>query len=786
VRSAAYMALLMGAAGWWAFFNAMEYLVSSFALKLLFTNLQYLAIASIPVLWFALGYWYFGEEGSRAKRSPSLLICVVPALTSILVWLDPLLGLVRRSLVLVESGGVAMIGKAWGPWFWVHSAYSYALVLSGSILLLRSAIATRGEARRQIIALVAGALLPLAVNLLYLARLSWLRGIDPTPIAFTLSGLLLNLSLPRYKFLGGFDAAKADLVEGLRDPIIVSDGEGRIAYANAAARSSLGLGPNPEGTSLASLPGPLDSLALLNPEDQVELRMAAPDGGDRRYEARCGRFGPRESDPGRFITLFDTTRRAVAEEALKEANRLLEEQINAKTKAIEDGNARHSKELDHRVRIERQLTHEALHDPLTGLANRSLLLNRIEQAIQRCSRERSTDLGLLYIDFDGFKAINDAYGHEAGDSFLREMAYRFKKSLREVDTVARLGGDEFVLLLDEPGGREGVNMAAMRVLEDLAVPVQLGQGTVVPSASIGLLLGGGAYVSAKDVLLDADIAMYQAKAGGRNRCVFFEPEMRRSEAERNQLLSGLRAAISSGGIGLAYQPIVRLRGGLAGWEVLARWRSHEFGDVVPDRFIPLAEESGLIVPLGTFVLLSAVKKAAGMRDLGLIRPGAKNLPFFSVNVSGLQLANPDFAELVLNALDHAKLPRGILHLEVTESCFMEGNTAATGIVEKLAAEGISFKIDDFGMGYSSLSSLRNMPIDSVKIDRSFIERMSRGGDGLVRGIISLAHELGKTVVAEGVEIPEHDEALVSFGCDYGQGWLYGRPRQNPAMKVAVR
>jgi EAL domain-containing protein (putative c-di-GMP-specific phosphodiesterase class I) len=237
---------------------------------------------------------------------------------------------------------------------------------------------------------------------------------------------------------------------------------------------------------------------------------------------------------------------------------------------------------------------------------------------------------------------------------------------------------------------------------------------------------------------------------------------------------------------VAYQPIVCIRGGLAGWEVLARWRSPEFGVVGPDRFIPLAEESGLIVPLGTFVLLAALKRAAAMRDRGLIELGGEHPFFFSVNVSATQLNNSDFAELVLDALEKARLPRSCLHLEVTENCFMDVNLTATASLERLASEGISFKLDDFGMGYSSLSSLHHMPIDSVKIDRSFVDRMSNGGAGLVRGIISLAHELGKTVIAEGVESPEHDAALASYGCDYGQGWLYGRPREIPSLKVALR
>jgi len=294
------------------------------------------------------------------------------------------------------------------------------------------------------------------------------------------------------------------------------------------------------------------------------------------------------------------------------------------------------------------------------------------------------------------------------------------------------------------------------------------------------------YENAGDVLRDADIAMYRAKAGGRNRRMLFEAEMRLQETEHGRLKAGLRSAIASGGIRVAYQPIVRVGGGIAGWEALARWRSEEFGNVGPDRFIPLAEESGLILPLGTFILIETLKQAAAMRDAGLIKVEGEYAPFFSVNVSAIQLGQPDFSELVLAAVAKAELPRSILHLELTESSLMVGQEAGTAVLAGLAAAGISIKIDDFGMGYSSLSYLHRMPIDSVKIDKSFIDRISNGGGGLVRGIVSLSHDLGKTVVAEGVETAEQESALMEYGCDYGQGWLYGRPLPVPALEPLPR
>ena len=780
------MCLLMGATGWWNCFNAAEDLASSLGLKLFFADLQYLAIVAIPVLWYAFGSSHLREERSRKGRHPLRPIWIVPAATAVLVWLDPWLGLVRHSFALLDTGGIPTIGKEFGPWFWVHSLYSYVFIVLGTILIIAGA-GSRGRAgRAQRVPLALVAILPLCANALYLARVLPFDEVDPTPIAFALSGLLLILSLTRYRFLAGLAAVRIEIVEQLRNPVVVIDYAGWIAYANAAARAALGLDSRPEGTRLSDLGEPISSLGRMRPGDRIELSLRGASGSRVEYEARSGSIGAGGKELGTIVTLFDVTRRIAAEEALKEANSQLEGRIDERTRSLEDSNARLSMELDHRVRIERQLTYEALHDPLTGLANRSLLLSRIELAIMRRRRDPSAEFGLLYVDFDGFKAVNDSFGHAAGDAFLQEMASRLKLSMRKSDTIARVGGDEFAVLLDEPSGRAGVEEAADRLAEDLAVPAHVGGGSVSPSSSIGLLLGDESYSNAVDVLRDADIAMSGAKAAGRNRRVLFEEGMRSREDERSRLISALRADIASGLIRLAYQPIVRMRGAVAGWEVLARWRTAEFGDVGPDRFIPLAEESGLIVPLGAFVLIEALRQAASLRDEGLIKADGEGQVFFSVNVSAIQLENPEFTEFVLDSVARMGLPRSILHLELTESSLVEGRESATAVLARLAASGISIKMDDFGMGYSSLSYLHRMPIESVKIDKSFIDRISSGGGDLVRGIISLAHDLGKSVVAEGVETSEQEAALLAYGCDYGQGWLYGKPLDASSLERSLR
>jgi EAL domain-containing protein (putative c-di-GMP-specific phosphodiesterase class I) len=267
--------------------------------------------------------------------------------------------------------------------------------------------------------------------------------------------------------------------------------------------------------------------------------------------------------------------------------------------------------------------------------------------------------------------------------------------------------------------------------------------------------------------------------------------MRLQVDERNLLSAALRTAIASGGISLAFQPIVRMDGSTVGWEVLARWRHEHLGPIGPDKFIPIAEESGLIIPLGAYILLETLKTAAALRSEGLLTEGGQDVKFLAVNVSAIQFGQRDFAELVLSSIDRLELPRAMVHLELTESAIMENRDIATHVIEQLSAAGISFKLDDFGTGYSSLGYLHRIPINCVKIDRSFISRMdSLQGDqasaGIVRGMISLSHELRKTVVAEGVETEAQRRMLQDCGCDFAQGYYFGKPMDKTALFEALR
>ncbi|MDP3178781.1 MAG: EAL domain-containing protein, partial [Spirochaetaceae bacterium] len=483
-------------------------------------------------------------------------------------------------------------------------------------------------------------------------------------------------------------ASRAEALELAPQPILAFDAEGKLAFMNAAARLLFGLSPDSR----------IEALSALEPGAELEFDFlgSAPDNPiSRRYVARSS-ISPPGGELGRIVGLYDITRFGQLERALTEVT------------------SRLSMEQEHRVRIERQMTRDALRDPLTGLANRSLLLNRVEQAIARLRRDGGAGFCLLFVDFDGFEAINDSRGREAGDAFLRESASRLRKSLRDVDLVARLGGDEFVVLLECQGQAMEVEDIAERLAEEISAPMNLGGGTVVPSASIGLVKGSADYASASDAVRDADIAMRLAKAKGRNCRVTFEDSMRRDASDRNQMKDELRAAIASGGIALAFQPIVSMDGAVTGWEVLARWRS-SLGPIGPDRFIPLAEETGLIVPLGTFVFLETLRIAASLIEQGLIGGDGRPMPFFAINVSTVQLFQPDFADLILSSIERSGIHQSMIHLEITESSIMENREASYAAMQKLASGGVRFKLDDFGTGYSSLSYLHRLPIDTIKI-----------------------------------------------------------------------
>jgi len=428
-------------------------------------------------------------------------------------------------------------------------------------------------------------------------------------------------------------------------------------------------------------------------------------------------------------------------------------------------------DISERKRAEHKIEQLAYFDPLTTLPNRSLLTDRLTQAISQATRERRR-LAILFIDLDRFKTINDTLGHAAGDELLTVVARILQGCVRESDTVARLGGDEFVILLNSISSSDDASVVAEKVNTALSSPIQLGETEIYTSASIGIAIYPDDGKDVATILKHSDSAMYQAKEQGRNTYQFFSTELNLRVHESLLLETSLRRAIEQDQLFLVYQPQLDIRGGgLAGVEALVRWHHPDMGVLPPDRFIPIAEETGLIVPLGTWVLESACRQGMAWRADGL--PPLR----IAVNVSARQFRDPDLVDTFVSILQRTGFPPSSLEIELTESTIMAFPEKSRDTLLDLKRIGISIAIDDFGTGYSSLACLRQFPIDRLKIDRTFVCDITNDPDGavIVDAIIAMAHSLRMKVTAEGVEHPEHLEYLSSRNCDELQGFYLGRP-----------
>lgn len=430
-------------------------------------------------------------------------------------------------------------------------------------------------------------------------------------------------------------------------------------------------------------------------------------------------------------------------------------------------------DITRRKLVEGELEHQAFHDGLTGLANRTLFLDRTEQALRRAGRGGGVPT-VLCLDLDGFKTVNDGLGHLAGDELLRVVARRLQAVVRAADTVARLGGDEFVVLMDQTsGGRDEASALADRVLAALAEPVELDGATVSVSASIGVV-SATPDSAPLSLLRDGDTAMYRAKAGGRGRAVEFAPGMRLAELERLRLESDLAATLDGSQLRLVYQPVVDLADEhVVGFEALLRWDHPELGTVAPDRFVPVAEQTGMIVPIGRWVLGEATRAAARWQRLHPRSPAVS----MAVNVSARQLATTSLVEHVREALHLSGIEPSSLVLEVTETALVTDPEAVAVTLAQLRALGVRLALDDFGTGYSSLSYLRQFDVDILKIDRSFVATMTADGDdaSMLQGLLELGRRLSLEVVAEGVELEVQRDLLRHERCGFAQGYLFARP-----------
>jgi diguanylate cyclase (GGDEF)-like protein/PAS domain S-box-containing protein len=428
-------------------------------------------------------------------------------------------------------------------------------------------------------------------------------------------------------------------------------------------------------------------------------------------------------------------------------------------------------------RARMQIDHDALHDALTGLPNRALFLDRLEHALQRCHRRKDPDecFAVLHLDLDRFQTINNSLGHAAGNEVLIAIAQLLKTCVRDVDTVARLAGDEFAILLENVSSAESVRVVADRILESIQTNnMMAGESQVFVSASIGMVVTGTEYRSADEILRDASIARYMAKSKGRGRSVLFTPEMREGVVARLELETDLRMALERQEFCLYYQPILSLSSGkIAGLEALLRWKHPRHGILSPLQFLPIAEETGLIVPIGRWVMQNACQQLAAWHAS---IPEARDLTV-NVNISSIQIHQPDFIEQVDEVLSCSGLDPVYLRLEITETILLERSEFTLNAIDALRKRGIQLHIDDFGTGYSALSYVHNFAIDTVKIDRSFIKGIGEPGSNLevIRQILKFATSLGLSTVAEGIETEEQLREIQSLPCPYGQGYYISRP-----------
>ncbi len=535
------------------------------------------------------------------------------------------------------------------------------------------------------------------------------------------------------------------VLENLDAGVVACDARGDVTLVNEAARRLHGAPV--QTTSAAGLPSRYglfapDGVTPLTP-DQVPMTRAL--GGEQVRNLEV-------------VLVNETARRTVLS--------------NARPILDEDGKALGAVLALHDVTgmklAEAALRRQALRDPLTDLPNRLLLIDRLEHAMARDDRDRRL-LALLYIDLDGFKNVNDTLGHAMGDVVLGEVATRLREAVRSSDTVARLGGDEFAVLVEDASEGELTGLPE-RLLARLCAPLDVGDRHLVITASLGVATSTTA-ATASDLLRNADLAMYAAKAAGRARWARFAPAMHEDVVRRVAMEDALDQAISLEQLRLAYQPIVHVDSGqLLGVEALLRWDSPQLGVVSPVDFIPLAEGSGFIVPLGAWVLRQACLQAQAWR-----RSHPAQQITVAVNLSVRQLQEPDLLATVVEALSSASLDPTALVLEITEGALMD-DLDVCPVLQKLRALGISIAIDDFGTGHSSLGRLRDLPLDHVKIDKSFITEIDGPGSAPVAAAtIALAHSLGLTVVAEGVEREQQVVFLRERGCEAIQGFLAGRP-----------
>jgi diguanylate cyclase (GGDEF)-like protein/PAS domain S-box-containing protein len=566
--------------------------------------------------------------------------------------------------------------------------------------------------------------------------------------------------------------------------------EGGIRHCNARMEQMFGWGPGEligqsarvffASTEDYGMFGQKAGPVLLSGNQlDVEWNTVRKDGSRLWCRILARAVVPGDATHGTIWTTEDVSARREAQQALMHAHEELENRVAERTAELAATNLRLQEEIAERRQAEDRVMHLANHDALTGLPNRRLLIDRLGQALALAHRDRQ-HVAVLFMDLDRFKTINDSLGHMIGDALLQTVARRLSGALREGDTVSRLGGDEFVVVLPNLDHPKAAEKVALKLIEALAPPIELGGHELRVSASIGISLFPEDGNDTETLLRNADSAMYHAKDMGRNNYQFFLEQMNVTVAERLRLENDLHRALARQEFELHYQPRVSLaNGAICGVEALIRWRHPERGLILPEHFIPVAEDTGLIVPIGEWVVRESCRQGKAWSTAGL-----PPIPV-AINLSPRQFRQSDLVDTVSRALEQHGWPSSLLELEITEGVLMQQTSDTLKTLEALHRLGVGLAIDDFGTGYSSLSYLKRFPVDFLKIDRSFVRDIAVDPDdaSIVTAIIGLAHSLGLTVVAEGVENAGQLAFIRDAGCDEAQGRHISHPI--PADQLAA-
>jgi PAS domain S-box-containing protein len=598
----------------------------------------------------------------------------------------------------------------------------------------------------------------------------WVRGLAALVLLFDMYTVYQFMQLHRIRRqLAERDQLFQLISENAADMIALVDGDGRRLYNSPAYLKVLGYSPEDlKGTQ---------SIEQIHPDDRARVLQAA----DKARQSGLGErveYRIRHKD-GSWRTL-ESTASAIRDRRGKSDKLVI---VN--------------RDISERKRAEEMLVHNAFHDGLTNLPNRALFLDRLQHALTLSKKHSNYFFAVLLIDIDEFKIINDSLGHSAGDELLIQIGQRLRESVRRADTVsrprdsgvsdarnsddtlARLGGDEFTILLDDIRDPIEAIRVAGRVQAELAAPFVVNEQKIVISASIGIASSASPHVNAEDLVRDADIAMYRAKRAGKARCEVFDTAMHASAVKRLRLETDLRKALDQNEFRVYYQPIVSLQTGeIAGFEALTRWQRPE-GVLSPLDFIPVAEETGLIIPMNRLLLREACKDLQAWQAQFPADPPLT----MSVNITPREFAQPDLAYEIGKTLEQLNFDPNNLRLEIVETIAMGDEDKSGLALAQLKAIGVHLSIDDFGTGYSSLSRLRRIPVDTLKIDRAFIMNMDTDAENreIVKTIIMLAHNLGLQVVAEGTETEKHINQLRDLHCEMAQGYFYSRPADNLTM-----